>query len=145
MFAICCKRTGAWVPLMCSSSQTRVHPAKRKQQKTSAGKDWLTSCCLTFPIKSPWTTQCASRRSFRQTTVVHVSSSVCASGDNESVTQKEQNEMLLMSLLSLFQLAKAYGMDFFETSAFTNHNITEVRLSGRNSLKETQNHVFIYI
>ena len=27
------------------------------------------------------------------------------------------------------QLAKAYGMDFFETSAFTNHNITEVRWS----------------
>lgn len=32
-----------------------------------------------------------------------------------------------MSLLSVYQLAKAYGMDFFETSAFTNHNITEVR------------------
>lgn len=26
----------------------------------------------------------------------------------------------------VLQLAKAYGMDFFETSAFTNHNITEV-------------------
>ncbi|KAG1964140.1 ras-related protein Rab-15 [Pimephales promelas] len=25
------------------------------------------------------------------------------------------------------KLAKAYGMDFFETSAFTNHNITEVQ------------------
>lgn len=35
-----------------------------------------------------------------------------------------------MSLLSVLQLAKAYGMDFFETSAFTNHNITEVRRSG---------------
>lgn len=29
-------------------------------------------------------------------------------------------------MLSVLQLANAYGMDFFETSAFTNHNITEV-------------------
>lgn len=28
----------------------------------------------------------------------------------------------------MLQLAQNYGMDFFETSAFTNHNITEVRM-----------------
>uniref|UniRef100_A0A669BUP8 Ras-related protein Rab-15 n=1 Tax=Oreochromis niloticus TaxID=8128 RepID=A0A669BUP8_ORENI len=41
------------------------------------------------------------------------------------------------------KLAKAYGMDFFETSAFTNHNITEVRLHGETLLSRpcTEMHV----
>lgn len=43
---------------------------------------------------------------------------------------------LLSSLLPVFQLAKAYGMDFFETSAFTNHNITEVSHRSRHLMPE---------
>lgn len=42
------------------------------------------------------------------------------------------------SLFFVSQLATAYGMDFFETSAFTNHNITEVRSSEADLYKHAQ-------